>query len=301
MGIGETPIRVPCLMSGLCWRRERMGQDIRSAPEPLIGRQHERAELGRLVTSISDGARALVLVGPAGAGKTALWTYGRQAAGSLARVLTCRSAGLATRVSYSGLSDLLVSLRAEMESLSSDERHALMTATHRAHLDDAAIDNTAVALAASRLLGLAAARDPLVLAIDDLQWLDPSSTRVIGFALRRLAVHPIGVLATQRDPFGAEALRAALPYGRISFLEIGPLTEDEIDQLIKARMGAALLRPMVGQIYRTAAGNPLFSLELVRVVLAADEAVAGGRSVAVAAHARRIDGSSHRGSQCDNA
>ena len=267
MGIGETPIRVPCLMSGLCWRRERMGQDIRSAPEPLIGRQHERAELGRLVTSIGDGARALVLVGPAGAGKTALWTYGRQAAGSLARVLTCRSAGLATRVSYSGLSDLLVSLRAEMESLSSDERHALMTATHRAHLDDAAIDNTAVALAASRLLGLAAARDPLVLAIDDLQWLDPSSTRVIGFALRRLAVHPIGVLATQRDPFGAEALRAALPYGRISFLEIGPLTEDEIDQLIKARMGAALLRPMVGQIYRTAAGNPLFSLELARVVL----------------------------------
>jgi predicted ATPase len=106
-----------------------------------------------------------------------------------------------------------------------------------------------------------------VLAIDDLQWLDPSSTRIISFALRRLADHPIGVLATQRHTFGAEALRAALPYGRISFLDVGPLTEDEIDQLIKARMGAALLRSMVGEIYRTAAGNPLFSLELARVVL----------------------------------
>ena len=244
-----------------------MGRDARTAPEPLIGRLHERDELEHLASSIDDGARALVLIGPPGVGKTALWTYGRQAAGSLARILTCRPAGLATRVSYSGLSDLLDSLRTDMETLPSEEKRALMTATHRAHLDDAAIDNTAVALAASRLLGLAAARDPLVLAIDDLQWLDPSSTRVIGFALRRLADHPIGVLATQRDTFGAEALRAALPYGRISFLDIGPLTEDEIDQLIKARMGAALLRPMVSQIYRTAAGNPLFSLELARVVL----------------------------------
>jgi DNA-binding CsgD family transcriptional regulator/tetratricopeptide (TPR) repeat protein len=245
----------------------RMGKDAQTAPEPLIGRLHERDELEHLAGSIHDGARALVLIGPAGVGKTALWTYGRQAAGSVARVLTCRSAGLATRISYSALSDLLVPLSAEMESLSSDEKRALMTATHRAHFDDAAIDNTAVALAASRVLGLAAAGDPLVLAIDDLQWLDPSSTRVIGFALRRLADHPIGVLATQRETFGAEALRAALPYGRISFLDVGPLAEDEIDQLIKARMGAALLRPMVGQIYRTAAGNPLFSLELARVVL----------------------------------
>jgi predicted ATPase len=106
-----------------------------------------------------------------------------------------------------------------------------------------------------------------VLAIDDLQWLDPSSTRVIGFALRRLADRPIGLLATQRDTFSAEVLRAALPPARISLLDVGPLTEDETDELIRVRMGAALLRPLVGQIYHTAAGNPLFSLELARVVL----------------------------------
>jgi hypothetical protein len=103
-----------------------MDQDVRAAPEPLVGRWEERVELERLTASIGDGARVLLLIGPAGVGKTALWTYGRQAAGSLARVLTCRSAGPAARISYSGLSDLLVSLRAEMESLSSADKRALI-------------------------------------------------------------------------------------------------------------------------------------------------------------------------------
>ena len=70
-----------------------MDQDVRAEPAQLIGRREERVELDRLATAIRDGARALVLIGPAGVGKTALWTYGRQAAGSIARVLTCRSAG----------------------------------------------------------------------------------------------------------------------------------------------------------------------------------------------------------------
>lgn len=241
-----------------------MSNDARPPADRLVGRQHEQAVLAHLAASLQDGARVLVLVGPAGAGKTALWRYGVAAAGSAARVLTCRPSELATRASYSGLADLLDELGAEVDMLPGNEKHALMTAVRREHFDRVGTDT--VALAASRVLDTAAGR-PLVLAIDDLQWLDASSARVIGFALRRLADRPIGLLATQRDALNAQTLRAALPDGRISLLDVGALSEDETGELIRLRMGAALLRPLVRQIHRTAGGNPLFSLELARVVL----------------------------------
>jgi ABC-type uncharacterized transport system YnjBCD ATPase subunit len=107
-----------------------MGTDARLGSEPLVGRQHERAALAQLAVSVGGGARVLVLIGPAGAGKTALWSYGQQVVGSVARVLTCRPGELAARASYSGLSELVDALPAEMEMLSVEEKRALLTATH---------------------------------------------------------------------------------------------------------------------------------------------------------------------------
>jgi DNA-binding NarL/FixJ family response regulator len=234
--------------------------------EPLVGRRTEQARLQQFVASVKDRARALVLLGPAGCGKTALWSCGIRLAGRNARVLTCRPGELATRVSYSGLAELLGGMDAELGRLTESDHRALLTAVRRERAPVSGTDIATVALAASRVLDAAAA-DGLVVAVDDLHWLDPSSLRVIAFALRRLGERPIGLLATQRGDNGLDVLRPALAPDRTSLLTVGPLEESETDELIRRRLGAALLRPLVAQIHQTAGGNPLFSLELARGVL----------------------------------
>ncbi len=242
-----------------------MGPDGTTMPG-LVGRVREQAAIAGFIESISVGAAALVICGDVGVGKTTLWLYGRDAAAQTARVLHCRPGELGTRVSYSGLAELFNGLDAEMFVLADAERHALLSAIRRAEPGDSRIDHSTVAVAAANVLG-EASRNRLVLAIDDLQWLDSSSAKAIGFALRKHPDQPIGVLATQRGSASSDLLRSELSPNRVSLLDLGPLSEEETDQLIRLRLGAALRRPLIGQIHKTAAGNPLFSLELARAAL----------------------------------
>jgi DNA-binding CsgD family transcriptional regulator len=255
----------------------------------LVGRVPEQAAIARFIDSISAGAAALVLRGDAGVGKTTLWLHGRDLATQTALVLHCRPGELGATLSYSGLADLIDALDTETSALAADERHALLSATRRAELGDVRVDHATVALAATNVLS-EASRSPLVLAIDDLQWLDPSSARAIGFALRRLPDRPIGVLASQRGSASSELLRSGLPPDRVSLLELGPLSEDETDQLIRVRLGAALRRPLVGQIHRTGAGNPLFSLELARAALQQSTPLAAGTPLPLPSSLRELMG-----------
>jgi AAA ATPase domain len=163
----------------------------------VVGREPERAALARFCESIEAGACALVLSGGAGVGKTALWSLGVREAALAFRVLTCHPGELGTKVSYSGLSELLDGLESEVALLPAELSHALRQALRLEPVSQGGTDHASVALAVASVLRNAAAQ-PLVLAIDDLQWLDPSSSRVLGFALRRLTDHPVGVLASQR-------------------------------------------------------------------------------------------------------
>lgn len=266
----------------------RMDPDGPSVPG-LVGRVPEQAAIARFIDSISAGAAALVLRGDAGVGKTTLWLHGRDLATRTGRVLSCRPAELDTKLSYSGLADLFDGLDRETSALTPAERHALLSATRREEIGDMRIDHATVALAAKRVLD-EVSRSPLMLAIDDLQWLDPSSAKAIGFALRRLPDRPIGVLASQRGSASSELLRSGLPPDRVSVLELGPLSEEETDQLIRVRLGAALRRPLVGQIHRTAAGNPLFSLELARAALQQSTPLAAGTPLPLPSSLRELMG-----------
>jgi DNA-binding CsgD family transcriptional regulator len=255
----------------------------------LVGRVPEQVAIARFIDSISAGAAALVLRGDAGVGKTTLWLHGRDLATRTGRVLSCRPAELGTKLSYSGLADLFDGLDRETSALTAAERHALLLATRREEIGDMRIDHATVALAAKGVLD-EVSRSPLMLAIDDLQWLDPSSAKAIGFALRRLPDRPIGVLASQRGSASSELLRSGLPPDRVSVLELGPLSEEETDQLIRVRLGAALRRPLVGQIHRTAAGNPLFSLELARAALQQSTPLAAGTPLPLPSSLRELMG-----------
>ena len=112
-----------------------------------------------------------------------------------------------------------------------------------------------------------AADAPLLLAIDDVQWLDPASARVLSFAVRRIGEEPIGVLATLRgdaetpDPLG---LADAFQPGAFAEITVGPLGIGHLQRLLHQRFDVRLPRATVSAVHTASRGNPMFALEFAR-------------------------------------
>ena len=128
---------------------------------------------------------------------------------------------------------------------------------------------------------------PIVLAVDDLQWLDVGSARALRFALRRLDAEPVGVLATLRgdagDPLGAAGL---LPPGRCAALDLGPLGLEALRRALGGTFGA-ISRPSLHRIHAISGGNPLYAIELARGLRDGDPHLPDSLQAALAS---RLDG-----------
>src|SRR5215211_495226 len=233
----------------------------------LIGRSSERATLARFLEEVGRGPAGLLLEGEVGIGKTELWREGVRAA--VARsycVLACRPDDSETSLAYAALGDLLEpQLETVQGALAPLRRRALETALLRGETGQAA-DRRAVSLAVFDALRVLAARSPVLLAVDDLQWLDGSSAHVLRFALRRLDHDRIGVPATGRLTGDGE-LGSLIEPNEIERLRIGRLGEDELDAVLRARLGESFLRATVRRLHTSSGGNPFFALELARALL----------------------------------
>src|SRR4029077_9940906 len=111
-----------------------------------------------------------------------------------------------------------------------------------------------------------AAERPAVVAIDDAQWLDSASARALRYALRRVDGERIGVVATLRaGTGGADPLRGddVLPPGRTDILQPGPLTQEELRDVLSATV-VAISRPLLARIHEISGGNPLYAVQLAR-------------------------------------
>ncbi|MGZ6661108.1 MAG: AAA family ATPase, partial [Solirubrobacteraceae bacterium] len=166
----------------------------------VLGRDSEQQRLSRFLESLREGPAGCVFEGEAGIGKTALWRDGvARARAASFRVLSCAPAEVETALSYSALADLLVGVEPEfLAALPAPQRDALEIALLRAGPGDAAASQRAIATATVSVLGSLAGLAPLLVAIDDVQWLDRPSARVLEFAVRRLAGHPVGFLLSLR-------------------------------------------------------------------------------------------------------
>jgi DNA-binding NarL/FixJ family response regulator len=231
----------------------------------LIGRDAERLALDRLCESLGGDPRAVVLAGPAGIGKSAIWRYGVSQLGSLARVLRCQPTEIGHRLSYLALTDLLESVMDHVDALDSPLQTSLRDAL-RLEAGAGSAESFAVEVAVTEVFRGLLDR-PLVLAIDDAHWLDAGSARVLGFAVRRLSEAPIGILATQRGPGIPEFVWAALTSDRVEALAVGPMDLHEIDCLVQHHFGVALRRATVAAVCESSGGNPLYALELARAAL----------------------------------
>ena len=221
-----------------------------------------------------------MLEGEAGIGKTALWREGVAAARAASfRVLSCAPAEVEAALSYSSLADLLEGVEPEvLAALPAPQRDALEVALLRAGRAGAVAGQRAVATAAVSVLGQLASSTPVVVAVDDVQWLDGASARVLEFAARRLEGRPVGFLLSLRTPSSSSAplgLDRSLGDERLERVRVGALSAGALHQLIKARLGRTFSRAGLLRIHRATAGNPFFALELASSLLQAGAPAAG--------------------------
>jgi DNA-binding CsgD family transcriptional regulator len=144
-------------------------------------------------------------------------------------------------------------------------------------VDGAAPNPRAIATGIVTLLAGLTARNPVLVAIDDVQWLDRPSAHALDFAFRRLGAHPVAVLAARR--LGVETRGTVLLESgggdRTRALRIGPLSLAALYRIIEERLGRKLPRPLLGKIERACGGNPFFALEIARALPPSGSPVGG--------------------------
>ena len=223
--------------------------------EALFGRDRELELLRSFLDGAAIDGEALVLRGEPGVGKTALLDAAAEAASSSAiRVLRAAGAEFEADLAFSGLHQVLWPVLGELEGLSDVHRLGLSVALGLG--DGQPADSLVVSTAAVELLRRAAAGEPLIVIVDDLQWFDRSSAVVLGFVARRLSGSHIGFLAALCT--GSESF---FDYAAMPVRHVRRLDEEASADLLGARFPG--LAPQVRRrVLAEAGGNPLALLEL---------------------------------------
>ena len=237
----------------------------------VVGRDAELAVLRGFLAGIPAGAVALVLEGDAGVGKTTLWEAGVAEAGRRGlRVLTVRPAESEMALSFSGIGDLLDPvLDTALASLPAAQHRALSRALVLDDDEGSPPDPHAIGLALLNCLRALAAEESVVVAIDDVQWLDPASSAGLVYAARRLRAEPVGVLVSRRSGLDSPLLgevRRSLPADRAMSLDVGPLDATALYEVVQTHLGLILPRPRLDEVCEASGGNPFYALEIVRVL-----------------------------------
>jgi DNA-binding CsgD family transcriptional regulator len=231
----------------------------------VFGRDSELALADSFLESASERFGGLLLEGEAGIGKTTVWReVARRAQQRGFRVLTARPAEAETKLALSAVADLFGPIPAgTLARLPGPQRRALDIALLRSEPDTAGLDRRTLATAVRSLLAELSAEGPLLVAIDDVQWLDGSSAAVVEFALRRLVDVRVGWLFARRLPEPARlAGDALLPGESLNRVTLGPLTPTALHHLLKDRLDRPLSRPTLVRVHEASGGNPLFAIEI---------------------------------------
>jgi DNA-binding CsgD family transcriptional regulator len=237
--------------------------------DEIVGREAELGSIQAVLERSAAGLSVLVLEGGAGIGKSTLWLAGVETARERGlRVLSSRPAEAERGLAYAGLGDLFESvLDSVLPALSTPRRRALEIALLIEEGTDSA-DPRTLGVAVRSALEVLAAEAPLALAVDDVQWLDPSSATALAFALRRLREQPILLLLAHRldDGSNASELERGLDPERVQRLPVGPLSLGGIDRLLQVHLGRTFARPTLLRVHETSGGNPFYALELARAL-----------------------------------
>jgi DNA-binding CsgD family transcriptional regulator/tetratricopeptide (TPR) repeat protein len=233
----------------------------------IVGRENELASIRAFFEA---GRAALVLEGEAGIGKSTLWLAGIEYAREAGvRALSTRPAQAEQGLVHSGLGDLLEDVLDDvLPALEPPRRRALEVALLLEEPDDDPVDTSALAVAVRGALQHLGEQGPLLIAIDDVQWLDASSSSALAFALRRLGAVEVRFMLARRlegEP-RRTSLEVALGDEQVQRLSIGPLSVGALHRLLLDRLDRSFPRQTLLRIHERSGGNPFFALELARVL-----------------------------------
>lgn len=230
----------------------------------IHGRQRELELLDRFLIAAAQGGGRLLLQGDAGIGKTTLWRHALERAGDF-QVLVSRPAEADASLPYAGLADLLDPVASgDLARLPDPQRQALEIALLRATPTERPPDPRAVFTAFLTTLQLLAQEAPVLIAVDDLQWLDAPSARALAFAARRLGSARVALLAALR-------LDSDTPldwFDPPERVRLEPLTPATLHRLVKERLDWSIPRPTLLRLHEACAGNAFYALEIARRLMA---------------------------------
>jgi hypothetical protein len=166
-----------------------------------VGRDGELVAAAGFLDGLAMGPAALVFVGEPGIGKTTLWRATVELERSRGgHVLVAQPAEAEAQMAFGVLADLVEPVfESVVPQLPEPQRHGLAVALLREAPGPDPLDPRAVSTAMLSVLRLLAAKGPVLVAIDDLQWIDRASARVLEFVVRRLDGLPVGVVACERN------------------------------------------------------------------------------------------------------
>lgn len=227
----------------------------------LVGRRAECEAVEQLLADARAGrSGALVILGEAGVGKTALLEHARSVASrSGFRVET--SVGLAAEMQFAfgAVHQLCTPLLDRLDALPEPQQTALHVAFGQQV--GAAPDRFLVGLAVLNLLAEAAEERPLLCIVDDAHWLDEASAQVLAFVARRVSAEEVALVLSVRDPADDGDLRS---FEGLPKLRLRGLDESDARALLATAVPTPLDDDVRDRIVAEARGNPLALLELPR-------------------------------------
>ncbi|MFC8662292.1 LuxR C-terminal-related transcriptional regulator [Streptomyces sp. NPDC057199] len=229
-----------------------MGLPTSQEREAPVGRDRECGLLDGLLASLTDRGAALLLWGDTGVGKSMMLDYVARFGG--AELLRARGVESEAVLPYTVLADLLLPLRRYFTEIPAAQCRALEGCLALADVVD--VNPYAVCAGALGVLAAAGEVEPLVVLVDDLHWVDPSSRRVLQFVARRLITERVAlVMAVRTEAGGEDGAWEGVPQITLSALDA-----DACRELLRRR-GLDPADSAVARLIRLSKGNPLVLVE----------------------------------------
>ena len=262
----------PASQADACSARDRSGVVVTAVGTDglIVGRARELGAVAAVLDLPGPGPAGVVVEGEAGIGKTTLLdAVARIARTRSFTVMACRPAQSETGLSFGALADLVSGIEPQvLDRLSEPQRRALDAVRLRRQPSSKDLERRVVGTALCSALEGAGTRTPVLIVVDDAQWLDQPSEEALRFAVRRLRHESVALVVSVRsgghvpDPLG---LDAAVPGGAARVVVKG-LSVAALREVLSVRLGVAVARPVLVRLAQATGGNPFYALALTRAL-----------------------------------